>query len=284
MPKPKLLLQRGYKKYGGWNWTLTRMVANSNVFDVEEADFPYARCDGARNANWTVMEVDGVRIGLDSWDTLSPTAHFHGAGYFKKDGILKDIDMLIKIQYHPCKYWDDFQKDTGIKVNSWTVMPTKDFPLESFQWENKKKFKWVTTVTGKNNRFGRQPWTDWCGQQDDFFSSGEYLVNDTLDSYVDRLKDCKWGMILKGKNGAVKNRRECEFASCGIPLALNYDPHYPWGMVPDVHYVKLNKPEDMAKLREIDPEPYARASRRLYYDRFSPYGMANTLLELARKL
>lgn len=283
MPKPKLLLSRGYKKHKGWNWTLSRMIAESKVFDVEETDFPYARCDGARNANWSTMEVNGVRIGLDTWDTFGPTAHFLGAGHFAKDAILKDVDLVIKVQHYPCKFWEDFQKETGIKATSWTVMPTRDFPLECFQWEN-KDHKWISTVTGKNSRFGRQPWTNWCAAQDDFFHSGEFLVNDTLDDYTKRLQDCKWGIILSGKRGAEKNRRECEFTSCGMPLALNYDPHYFWGMKAGVHYFKLEKPEDMANLRDINPEPFAQASRQLYYDRFSPHGMAKTLLEIVEKL
>jgi len=276
----KLVLSEGYERLNGWNWTLCRMLAASKVFDVSTTIFPYARVDGARNSNWCTIEVNGIRVGLDTWDTLSPSAHFHGHGFFKDT--YKDIKLLIKIQYHPCKFWDEFTKDTGIPVTAWTVMPTKDFQLEYFKWED-KNHKWHGTVTGKNNRFGRQPWVDWCESQDDFYSSGAYLVNDTLDSYLDRLKECKWGIILKGKKGAEKNRRECEFSSCGIPLALNYDPFYPFPMKAGVHYVKLEKPEDMAKLRDIDPKPYAQASRQLYFDHFSPYGMAKTLINLVER-
>lgn len=277
----KLILSEGYERYKGWNWTLLRMIASSKFFDVSTKVFPYAKVPGARNGNWTLMEVNGKLVGLDTWDTLSPTAHFYGNGFF--DNLLKDVDLVIKIQHHPCQFWDEFTQNTKIPVTAWTVMPTKDYPLECFNWEN-KDHKWVGTVTGKNNRFGRQPWSDWCAEQDDFFSSGEYLVNDTLESYTERLKDCKWGIILKGKRGAEKNRRECEFSSCGIPLALNYDPYYPFQIKAGVHYVKLNKPEDMATLRDINPEPFAAASRQLYFDHFSSYGMAKTLVKLVKDL
>lgn len=277
----KLVLPEGYDKYQGWNWTLCRMLAASKCFDVSTEIFPHAKFHGARNGNWSLFKINGKLIGLDTWDTLSPTAHYHGNGFFKD--ILKDVKMVIKIQYQPNRYWNEFTKDTGIPVSSWTVMPTRDFPLESFQWEN-KKHKWISTVTGKNNRFGRQPWSMWCEKQDDFYSSGEYLVNDKLDSYIDRLKECKWGMILKGKRGAEKNRRECEFTSCGIPLALNYDPYYPFDIKPGVHYVRLNNPEDLATLRDINPEPFAKASRQLYFDHFSSYGMAKTLIKITGKI
>lgn len=276
----KLVLHTGYEKYNGWNWTLCRMLASSRMFNIKTTEFPYDRVKGSRNSNWCTMEVNGVRVGLDTWDTLSPTSHFYGANFFnKRDGIYKDIKLLIKIQYHKCRFWDEFTNNTGIPVTAWTVMPTKDFKLGYFKWEN-KNHKWYGTVTGKNNRFGRQPWSNWCADQDDFYSSGDYLVNDSIESYFNRLKECKWGIILKGKRGAEKNRRECEFSSCGIPLALNYDPCYPFPIKAGVHYVKLNKPDDMANLRDINPEPYAEASRRLYFDHFSPYGMAKTLINL----
>lgn len=279
--RSKLTLPDGYHRHKGWNWTLCRMLASSKMFNITTKVFPHAKVHGARNGNWCMMEVNDVLVGLDTWDTLSPTAHFHGNGYF--DNILKDIKLLIKIQYHSCKFWDNFTKDTGIPVTAWTVMPTKDYPLECFRWQD-HEHQWVGTVTGKNNRFGRQSWTDWCSKQNDFYSSGDYLVNDSLESYISRLQKCKWGIILKGKRGAEKNRRECEFSSCGIPLALNYDPQYPFDMIPNKHFVKLDKPEDMAKLRDIDPKPFAQASRQLYYDHFSPYGMAKTLISIVNKL
>lgn len=280
--RDKLIVHTGYENFVGWNWTLTKMLASSKIFDVSTMEFPYDRVRGSRNSNWSTMEVNGYRIGLDTWDTLSPTSHFLDAGFFAKDGVYKDIDLLIKIQYHPCKFWDGFTENTGIPATGWTVMPTKDYPLEYFQWEN-KNHKWIGTVTGKNNRFGRQPYSDWCEKQDDFYSSGAYLVNDTIEDYLERLKECKWGIILKGKKGAEKNRRECEFSSCGIPLALNYDPCYPFDMKSGIHYFKINKPEDLAELRNIDPEPFARASRELYFNHFSAYGMAKTLIKLVEK-
>lgn len=283
MRKRKLYLPHGCDKHQGWNWTLNRMLINSKLFDVEFKKFPWTRVNGARNRNWTMMELDGVTIGLDTWDTWSPTSNFYESGFFEKE--LKHVDLILKIQYYDCKFWDKFQNDTKIKVKPWTVMPTKDFPLGSFKWEN-KKHKWIGTVTGKNNRFGRQPWSEWCEKQTDFYSSGSYLVNDTMEDYINRLKECKWGIILKGKNKNHdgKNRRECEFSSCGMPLALTYKPTYCFDMIPDHHYVLLNKPDDLEKLRYLDPEPYALAASQLYYDHFSAYGASKTLISIVESL
>jgi hypothetical protein len=283
MRKKKLVLPEGFETHNGWNWTLTRMLAESKMFDISTERFPYVRVDHARNGNWSMMRLNDVLIGLDTWDTWSPSSSFKDAGFFNNE--LKDVNLILKIQYYECEYWNQFQKETGIPVKPWTVMPTKDFPLEAFQWQS-GNHKWISTVTGKNCRFGRQPWTEWCEANNDFYSSGDYVVNDTLEDYIKRLESCKWGIILKGKprNHDGKNRRECEFASCGIPMALNYEPTYTFPMVPGQHYVKLEKPEDMATLRDIDPEPFALASRQLYYDHFSAYGIAKTLIDIVEKL
>jgi hypothetical protein len=264
------------KSTRGWNNTLCNMLIKSNIFNVKFIDFPHIRADHARNANWSMMKVNDTTIGLDTWDTLSPTNAYFDNNFFNNK--IK-IDLLIKIQYHNCNFWKMFTEKTKIPVTAWTVMPCHHFPLEIFKWQN-KNHKWIGTVTGKNNRFGRQPWTDWCSKNNDFYSSGEYLVNDTIDNYIERLKECKWGIILKGKKGAEKNRRECEFSSCSMPLALNYDPEYPFPMEPNKHYVKLNSPDDLAKLRDINPKPFVEASKQLYNDHFSPKGMANTLLKI----
>jgi len=280
MIKHKLLLPTGFRKYDGWNWTLCRMLEKSKLFVVDEFTFPYQAVRGARNGNWCTIQVDDIRIGLDTWDTYSPLCNYFDNGFF--DNIFKDIKLIIKIQYYDCTFYKGFTEKTGIKVSPWTVMPTKNFPLECFQWEN-KSHKWITTVTGKNNRFKRQPWTKFCEDHKDlFYSSGAYTVNDNTDSYIDRLKECKWGMILKGKtrNHDGKNRRECEFTSCGMPLALNYVPTYPFSFKPKDNFVLLEKPEDLLLLKDINPEPYSRASRDLYYSHFSTFGIAKTLLNI----
>ena len=94
------------------------MIASSGVFDVEEVDFPYARCDGARNANWSTMQVNDIRIGLDTRDTLSPTAHFHGIGHFKDDGLeivskedIYDLKLLKATKDEATIAFDEYLKN-----------------------------------------------------------------------------------------------------------------------------------------------------------------------------
>jgi len=284
MMQHKLVLPDDYRKHRGWNWTLLRMIADSGLFKVSTERFPWVRVDGARNSNWTMMRVNGALVGLDTWDTYSPTSAFYNSGFFN-EGPLKDLDLVIKIQYYKCPFWDEFQTNTGIPVKPWTVMPTKDFPLGYFKWKH-ENHPLMGTITGKNNRFGRQPWVDWCVKQPDFYAKSDYISTDSLETYRDILKRCRWGIILKGKqrNHDGKNRRECEFSSCGIPLALTYQPTYSFPMNPGEHFVLLKNPEDLATLRYIDPRPYAKASRYLYQEHFSPQGAAKTLISLVKDL
>jgi hypothetical protein len=294
MSKPKLVVPIEYSQSVSWNNTLTRMLIESNVFDISyektsskknptDQYWRYPNFPGSRNNNFTSLKVNDCLIGLDTWDTLSPVWHFEQAGFFKKpDGLLSNYNLIIKIQHYKCQYWNEFEKRTGIRSSAWTVMPTYIWPYNPapMNWEN-KNHKYVTSLTGRNNRFGRQPWVDFAAKQKDFYTKTDYVSTDSFDDYINILKECKWGMILKGRRGAEKNRRESEFSSCGIPLVLNYIPEYPFEMIPNKHFVYIEKPEDMAKLRDIDPKPYSEASRFLWNNYFSPVGMAKTLIKLS---
>lgn len=276
----KLVLPTNYKSEIGWNYTLLRMLAASGVFTIRTKEFK--QIPTTRYKNWTLMEVNDRLVALDTWDTLGPTDLYYKAGLFKSE--FKNLDLLIKIQWHNNKYWADFTKDTDIPVTAWTVMPNKEFPLMSFQYSADMKHKHIGIVSGRNNRFGRQGWVDWCVKNSDFVTDNSYVVNDNMSSYVHNLSGCKWGIILRGRVGAEKNRRESEFTSCGMPLAMNYDPQYPFNMIAGKHYYRLHKPADLANLRHIDPRPFALESIRLWKDHFSPLGMSVTLIKLVNSL
>lgn len=280
----KLVLQPDYVLDNSWNHTLHRMLVESGLFDVSTRDYEWIRVKGARNKYFTRMEVNGCLVGLDTWDRYGPTSSFLDNGSF--DNELKDLDLLIKIQWYPCRYWDEFTEKTGIPVKPWTVMPTKNFQLEAFKWQN-IVHRYLAQLTGRNNRFGRQPYVQFCADRPElFYTKSDMVSRDSQDSYMKILRQCRWGLILKGltRRHDGKNRRECEYTSLGIPLAMNYEPHYPFDIIPGIHYIKINTPEDLLKLYEIDPQPFAKASSELYHDRFSPVGMAKTLIDLVAQI
>jgi len=279
----KLVLQKGFRTYNGWNWTLCKMLADSGVFEVSEFNFPYKNLPGVRNGNWCTIEVNGVRVGLDTWDTWDPSCNYLSNGLFKAE--LKDIKLILKIQYYKCEYWDKtFPEKSGIKVIPWTVMPCHHFELGKIKWQN-KKHKYTGSITGRNNRFGRQPWVNEASKHADFYTKTDYVSTDPQDDFFGILSECKWGIILKGKtrNHDGKNRREIEFTSLNIPLAMTYVPTYPFEMAPGKHFVLMKEPTDLLKLRDIDPLPYVEASKQLYNDYFSPVGMSKLLIKLVKE-
>ena len=100
----------------------------------------------------------------------------------------------------------------------------------------------------------------------------------STQEYLDILPQTTWSLSLQGISGAHtdgKNRREPECFSCGMPMALNYKPYYPFPFEANKHYVYLEKPEDIVKLNDIDPQPYADASTELYNQYFSVKGASN---------
>ena len=116
-------------------------------------------------------------------------------------------------------------------------------------------------------------------------SSSEFSIkskrSNAIDEnlYFDLLKQTKWGLILKGKGEAGKNRREMEYASYGMPLALNYKPIYPFEFEPNKHYFYLEKIEDLNKLKEINPMPFAKQSTDMYKKYFCFESIPNNFLK-----
>lgn len=285
--KPVVYIPTQHNILAGWNKTLIKMLFDGGVFDVQTKDLPevYSLKPGGRAKNWNLFEINNKVIGLDTWDSYQPTSRLFDLKYFSKDGKLRPLDLIIKVQYYPCKYWTYFTKNTGIPVKPWTVMPNAQFPLAQFQWEN-KKHKYTTAITGRNNRFGRQVWVNFCENKKDLFTFKDYKSRDPMTDYINLIQECRWGVSLKGRQRRHdgKNRRECEYSSCGMPMALNYQPHYDFDFKAGEHFFLLTKPEDLEKLRDTDPLPFHKASVEIYQQYFSPQGMSNLLLKMAKEL
>jgi hypothetical protein len=279
------MLPDGYERHVGWNWTLKRMLAASGMFEISTRAFPPAPATVRHFQNWSLMQLGDMLIGLDTWDTFNPTNRYLQHGLFAAGGPFATIRVVIKIQYYKCHVWEQFEQITGIPVRPWVVMPNAIFPLECFRW-SESDHRYLVVLTGRNNRFGRQAWVDWCAVNDRCYTKSDYASRESMGDYTALLRESRWGLILKGvpRFHDGKNRRECEFTSCGLPLAMNYQPTYGFPMVAGEHFVLLKEPHDLACLQNIDPRPYAAASRQLYADHFSPVGMAKTLLSLVESL
>ncbi|MCE9531548.1 MAG: hypothetical protein K8T89_10570 [Planctomycetes bacterium] len=230
-----------------------------------------------RRANFCVFEINNIRIGLDTWDTPLPSAAYLEGGEFECGRALGDLDLLIKIQWKQSRYWRMFQRRCRIPITPWVMFPSSTFPLAYFSWEP-NGHRYLANALGRPRR--RSHWHD-------YFRKNEGIAVGMVQfsEYLEIVRSCKWNLILAGKmaGGDGKNRRETEGLSCGMPLAMNYRPSYPFPFVEGTHYVYVDTPESVCKLDRIDPVPFAAASRRLWEEIYEPKAMASLLFRLIRE-
>ena len=246
--------------------------------DVSSRVIPLPRINVHKNKHFTSFILNDIVFIIDDWDHATPTCYlvnndnaFHK---FYKD----NPTFILKIQYSPNQnhIYNAIEEQFGIKVLPFAMFPNHTFDLENFQWQLKDSYDYTCIFTGRPWNC-RRAWMRFAEQNQDKLKCN---VNYNLtDNFYDLLKKTKWGVILKGKGDGGKNRREVEFSSFGMPLVLNYTPHYPFPFVPNQDYVLLERPEDLLKLNDIDPTPFAERSRFVYKEYFSPNtGVYNSFL------
>jgi hypothetical protein len=277
----KLTLEEGFREGKGWNRTLMRMLADSGLFQVTCQPRLEAKTPHRRRENFSVFQVGERWIGLDTWDTAEPSVSWLRAGEFH-GGTFAHLDLLVKIQMANTPRWRRMAGEFPIPISPWIIFPNREFPLGYFQWEE-GGHSYLASFTGQHqNRFSRPAWIRFIEAEMAFINTER---NVSFARWLDLNQQCTWGLILHGLKGGgdAKNRREIEYASCGMPLALNYRPNYPFAMEPGRHYLYLETPRDIRKLAETDPRPFAAESRKLYADYFSPLGAAQLLLRLVQQ-
>lgn len=286
-PMRSLVLPLQHKSVESWNTTLMRMLEQSKMFDVSWANMPMAPSipGNRRGWNFNIMKLDGVSIALDTWDDNAPTSLYHASHLFDKGACFADVKLILKIQYRDNPFITDFVKNTGIKVTPWTIFPSRVFKMGAFKWEN-KAHKYLVSTTGRNSRFGRIPWVEYCKKRGDCYVPEQHVNHKDEESiYYQTLADTCFGLVLKGlPRSDGKNRRETEWASCSIPLILNYQPTYQFPFKASEHYIYMTKPEQLDTLKDINPQPYSDAITQVYNDYFSPVGMAKELIRLVDTL
>lgn len=277
-----------------WTKRTIYKLVESKMFDVREEVFPEIDLKpivGKRHNFIGFFKFNDILMAVDVWDGPQPTILL--ADWFKSDPFYSKTKIIFKIQYCSSvriKEIDQFVKDSGIHVTNWTMFHSDTFPLEYFKWDKNKNHKYLTYVSGKR----RQDWLDYYENSKEvatYSNSGLKTVPKgraklMVPDFLEIMKDCKWGLSLKGKrigNMDCKNRREVEFASAGMPLALNYKPEYPFPFEAGKHYVYVEKPENLMILKDIDPIPYAEASLETYNKYFSAKGSSEVFLELVSR-
>lgn len=260
--------------------SLKRTLEQSGEFNISKVAMPEVPYKYRRKEEgFSLAKINGIVVAFDANGGYYNIESMYNDGMFNL--IFKDVKFIIKTQYHPHKFWDKFQKDTGIKVISWIMWCTLNYPMECFKWNPSVNFKYTASCAGgpnSNKRWGRPPYIEWCKRDSSFH-------NERIDviEFSKVLEKCKWGLILQGGNKYNcdgKNTREVEFASCGVPLVLNYIPNYEYNFIPNEHFLYLEKPQDLNRLKEEDPRPYARASIELWEKYLKPKSAAQHLKRL----
>jgi hypothetical protein len=262
-----------------WNRTLIARLVKSEVFEsISYLPQPKSKVDTRRKRNFCVIEVNDTPIGLDTWDTPTPSSYYLEQHEFEKSGTFGHLRLLVKIQMAKTPYWEEFRKRCPIPTTPWIMFPSSNYPLSCFEWHN-SDHQYLATAFG-NSRWDRKHW--WA-----YFQSQPRIPTGRLgeQEYMQALQQSRWGLILVGKRGGGdgKNRREVEFMSCGMPLAMNYRPYYPFPFQEGEHFVYLSKPDDVHLLETLDPTPFSLASRSLWERYFTPAPMARLLVSLVEQ-
>lgn len=262
-------------KNNQWGNYLIQQLVDSGKYQVRFEEFPPFQALGRRRGNLKPLKIDGSLVVIDDWDFAHPTSRLDAA-FFDQNPFYRDIKLILKVQYSQL----DKPSYPPIPIEPFLIFPRSTFKLGVFDWQPGGDL--IAAFSGK-------PWRNrraWIRQMQSMSSLHLVVGNpdpSVQEPYYDTLRRCTWGLILKGKGPGGKNRRETEYLSCGMPLALNYKPEYPFPFEPGIDYVYLEKPSDLNHLDQIDPVPFSRRSRFNYEKYFSSQGIVDTFERLTRK-
>lgn len=273
--KIKLLIRHPYTQKDTWGKNLLYHFSRHHNVETDFIDFPVIKVP--QNTNFIPLIIEDILFIIDDHDYCGPTQNI--INLLELDSFYKDKPVFIlKIQYSSKhKHIYDLVYDKhNIKVLPFTMFANCKFALENFSWTN-TDHEFVCVLTGQLWK-DRLSWIEFAEANKETIGCkldlkkgrAEKSTDKENSEYYDLLKKSKWGVIFKGYGEGGKNRREVEFSSLGMPLALNYQPEYPFDFIPDRDYVYLREYNDLFKLKEIDPAPFSVRSSIIYNQYFSP--------------
>lgn len=266
MQLKSLTLNRPYSDNDIWGRRLLYLLSKDQKV-ITNIDPNLPAFNGFRRCNHLIsFRLNDQNFIIDDWDYNYPTSELLNQENLSKYGINStNIPTILKIQYADSdkSLYDQIYIKHKIKVLPFIIFPNKNFTLEFMHWKN-IYHTYVCLYSGRRWR-SRNSWIRSIKNMNDILCL-DTTISDS--DYQNKLKQIKWGLILRGK-GVGKNRREVEYMSLGMPIALNYIPVYPFKYEPNKHYVYLEKPEDILRLSDIDPEPYAQKSLEIYNKYYS---------------
>lgn len=256
-----------YSSHTGWGRYLLYLLSKDpRVTRIRDSSIQFMPV--FKGQHLIPFQMNDRQFFIDDWDYHYPTSSLINSSI--PDHYLQDIrPTILKIQYHTNdkNLYDQLYEKYKIKVEPFIIFPNTTFNLEFETWKYNDNIEYLCFHSGRVWGRERGAWVDYLNKCN--------LKIPKIDSpglpekeFENLLLKTKWGLILKGK-GVGKNRREIEYISIGMPLALNYQPQYPFPYNANEHYVYLEKPSDIEKLVDIDPKPYAEKSMEIYNKYYS---------------
>lgn len=258
-------------------------IQHPHISNIKITNFP--KINLYRNKYITPFKINDKLFLIDDWDYGPPTNDILNRGI---DSYYSDNNTIIlKIQYdiNDINIYDQIYNKYNIKVVPFIMFANSRFEYEYFIWKSESDFKFLCCITGKAWR-NRRNWIRMAQEQysdiiyvNNSYVAGEQLSTSLMKEWSELIKFCRWGLILKGKGLVGKNRREVEYSSCKIPMALNYTPKYHFDFEPNYHYIYLETPNDFKKLLDEDPQPYSDRAWEIYSKYYSPQqGIYNSFM------
>lgn len=261
----KLTLKYNYAKCDMWGKYLLHLLStNPNITTIR--DMSLNGIPVFKGKNLIPFKLDDANFFIDDWDYSYPTSYLGDDNIPSYYSNSNPHLTILKVQYdlRDKEKYDILYDKHKIKVLPFIIFPNRYFNLAFDKWKYSDD-QYLCFHTGRIWR-NRWSWINFLNSSNLNIPKIEKGLTD--QEYEHMLLKTRWGLVLKGK-GVGKNRREVEYMSIGMPLALNYKPHYPFEYNANEHYVYLEKPEDIAKLNDIDPEPYAQKSLEIYEKYYS---------------
>lgn len=268
----KLTIDSNWTNHHFFNKKFCELLLKSNLFDVTIAPLEenlkvasvalHPRVN--RLGSLTFIKIDGKTVAINTWA--------------KEQYLSRYLKAKLGIKIDACLVWDR-EEEISKELSGVPCYPLLNFPVftelvEFCKWEEERHDALTMFSSGCHSmtNMKREKWHHFMNSMPDTIN---FKVKAPLEQYMQAIRRMTWGLIISIHN--FKNTREYEFSSCGIPLAMNYQPRYPFPFEPGVHYVKLETPEDLLKLRDINPKPYHEASRYLWNECLCPSAMVRYL-------
>lgn len=269
-PMINIQISRNYTHHDIWGKYLLFYLSKHQAVQTQILKYKIPILTSGRRAlnNFTSFIYEDIVFVIDDWDYASPTCYLLNDTNIPKFYLDNNV-CILKIQYclSEKNNYDKIYTQCGIKILPFTMFPTHSFQLENFTWNNyNHKYQYIITGRPWKDRIS---WIQFAENTTHTQNNLNQIPNEDNGCFYELLKQSKWGLVLRGKGCGSKNRREVEFSSLGMPLALNYIPEYPFDFKPDIDFVFLKSPQDLDKLKDIDPTPFAQRSRFIYNNYFS---------------